>query len=124
MDNQDIARVFDEIARLLELKGANPFKIRAYRNAAETLTDLPGQARELSTEELLEIPGIGKDLAARIRELCDTGRLAYHADLLEEYPASLLEIAGARSEDRCPSLHLSGNLHGRRSRESGPGRLA
>ena len=113
MDNQGIARVFNEISRLLELKGANPFKIRAYRNAAETLADLPGQVSELPTDELLAIPGIGKDLAARIRELCDTGRLGYHAELLTEYPASLLELLelqglGPKTVAR---LHTSVGIH-------------
>ena len=113
MDNQGIARVFNEISSLLELKGANPFKIRAYRNAAETLADLPGQVSELPTDELLAIPGIGKDLAARIRELCDTGRLGYHAELLTEYPASLLELLelqglGPKTVAR---LHTSVGIH-------------
>ena len=92
MDNHDIARVFEEIASLLEIKGANPFKIRAYRNAADTLSTTAERISEMPVEELLAIPGIGKDLAARIRELADTGRLAYHEELRQEYPASLLEL--------------------------------
>ena len=92
MENQDIARVLNEISSLLEIKGANPFKIRAYRNAAEILLNTPEQIADLPIEDLLAIPGIGKDLAARIRELSDTGRLAYHAKLLTEYPASLLSL--------------------------------
>ncbi len=92
MDNLDIARVFEQIASLLEIKGANPFKIRAYRNAADTLSTTPERVSELPVDALLAIPGIGKDLAARIRELADTGRLAYHEELLQSYPASLLEL--------------------------------
>ena len=92
MDNHDIARVFEEIANLLEIKGANPFKIRAYRNAADTLSTTAERVSELPIDALLAIPGIGKDLAARIRELADTGRLAYHEELLESYPASLLDL--------------------------------
>ena len=92
MDNLDIARVFDDISRLLEIKGANPFKIRAYRNAAETLTSTAERVSDMSVETLLAIPGIGKDLATRIRELSDTGVSVYHTELLEEYPASLLEL--------------------------------
>ena len=92
MDNQDIARIFDEISDLLEIKGANPFKIRAYRNAAETLTNTAERITDMDVDALLAIPGIGKDLATRIRELSDTGTSAYHAELLQEYPASLLEL--------------------------------
>lgn len=92
MDNQDIARVFDDISRLLEIKGANPFKIRAYRNAAETLTSTAERVSEMSVETLLAIPGIGKDLATRIRELSDNGVSVYHTELLKEYPATLLEL--------------------------------
>ena len=92
MDNQEIARVFEEISALLEIKGANPFKIRAYRNAADTITSTAERVADMPVETLLGIPGIGKDLAARIRELSDTGTLAYHTALLQEYPASLLEL--------------------------------
>ena len=92
MDNQDIARVFEDIAALLEIKGANPFKIRAYRNASETISTMAERISDLSGEALLAIPGIGKDLAARIRELSETGALAYHQELLEAYPASLLDL--------------------------------
>ncbi len=92
MDNQDIARIFDEISDLLEIKGANPFKIRAYRNAAETIASIAEQVSDMDVKTLRAIPGIGKDLATRIRELSDTGTSAYHTELLQEYPASLLEL--------------------------------
>ncbi len=92
MNNQDIARIFEEIAALLEIKGANPFKIRAYRNASETVSTMGERLSDLSAEALLAIPGIGKDLAARIRELSETGALTSHQELLEEYPATLLDL--------------------------------
>ena len=92
MDNQDIARVFEEISALLEIKGANPFKIRAYRNAAETLSSIAERVSEMDVDAIRAIPGIGKDLATRIRELSDSGTSAYHTELLQEYPASLLEL--------------------------------
>ena len=92
MENQDIARVLEEIAALLEIKGANPFKIRAYRNAAETISTMAERVGDLSMEALLDIPGIGKDLAARIRELAGTGTLTYHQELLAAYPATLLDL--------------------------------
>jgi len=97
MDNQDIARVFEEIAALLEIKGANPFKIRAYRNASETVSTMGERVSDLSAEALLAIPGIGKDLAARIRELSETGVLTYHQELLEVYPATLLDLLTLQS---------------------------
>ena len=92
MDNQDIARIFEEIADLLEIKEANPFKIRAYRNAAETLASIAERVSDMDVDALRAIPGIGKDLATRIRELSETGTSAYHTELLQEYPASLLEL--------------------------------
>ena len=92
MENQEIARIFDEISNLLEIKGANPFKIRAYRNAAETLTSTAERVSDMDVDALRAIPGIGRDLATRIRELSDTGTSAYHTELLQEYPASLLEL--------------------------------
>ena len=92
MDNQDIARIFDEISALLEIKGANSFKIRAYRNAAETLSSIAERVSDMDLNAIRAIPGIGKDLATRIRELSDSGTSAYHTELLQEYPASLLEL--------------------------------
>ena len=92
MDNQNIARIFEEISDLLEIKGVNPFKIRAYRNAAEALGSIPERLSDMDDNSLRAIPGIGKDLATRIRELSDTGTSTYHTELLQEYPASLLEL--------------------------------
>ena len=92
MGNQDIARIFEQISDLLEIKGANPFKIRAYRNAAETLASIAERVSDMEVDALRAIPGIGKDLATRIRELSETGTSAYHTELLEEYPVSLLEL--------------------------------
>jgi DNA polymerase (family X) len=92
LDNQAIAGVLGEIADLLEIKGENPFKIRAYRNAADTVAGSGERIAALDAAGLLALPGIGKDLAARIRELVDTGAIAYHRELLAEFPASVLDL--------------------------------
>ena len=78
MDNLGIARIFTDIGDLLEIKGANPFKIRAYRNAADIVGHMAERIADLTDEEVREIPGIGKDLTAKIRELIDTAALAYY----------------------------------------------
>ena len=92
MDNATIAGVFEQIGALLELKAANPFKIRAYRGAAETIATTAERIADLSAEDLRAIPGIGKDLAAKIRELVETGGLRFHRELLEEFPATILDL--------------------------------
>lgn len=92
MDNAAIARTFGQIADLLEIKGANPFRIRAYRTAAEIVATTAEPIAGLSNEDLLDIPGIGEDLAAKTRELVDHGTLAYHTELLQEFPRTLLEL--------------------------------
>src|SRR4051812_16016231 len=97
MENPAIARVFAEIADLLEIKNENPFKIRAYRNAAETIAHAPERLSACSDDQVRAIAGIGKDLAAKIREICETGGIQYHRDLLEQFPASILDL-----------LHLQG----------------
>ena len=84
--------MFAQIADLLEIKGENAFKIRAYRSAAETLADHPDAVARLDLQQLRELPGIGKDLAAKIRELVETGACAYHAELLHEFPPTILEL--------------------------------
>ena len=92
MINQEIAKAFSEIADMLELKGENPFRIRAYRRAAQNLEALSMDVTELKEEELLKIPGIGKDLAAKIREYIDTGEISHLNELRKEVPQGLLEI--------------------------------
>ncbi|WP_455208033.1 DNA polymerase/3'-5' exonuclease PolX [Kaarinaea lacus] len=92
--NADIAAVFEEIADLLEIENANPFRIRAYRNAARTLLELGSEARELveNDEDLSELPGIGKDLAAKIVEIVQTGQCQALEKLRKETPAGLPEL--------------------------------
>lgn len=92
MDNQPIARVFAEIGDLLEIKGENAFKIRAYRGAAETIAAWPDAVSRLDEAQLRDLPGIGKDLAKKIRELAETGLCQFHQELLQEFPPTILDL--------------------------------
>src|SRR5438309_8333890 len=93
MTKSQIAEVLEEIATLLELKDENPFKIRAYANAARSIETWGGNLADLQDEEALaKIPGIGKAIAAKIRELASTGSLKYVEELRAEFPAALLEL--------------------------------
>ena len=94
MDNKAIASVFYETADLMEVNGDDSFRIRSYRRAAEALEAHPQQVRELIDEpkKLLEIPGIGKGMAANIQELCREGKLGPHQELLKKYRPSMLEL--------------------------------
>jgi DNA polymerase (family 10) len=92
VENAAIARVFAEIGDLLEIKNANPFKIRAYRNAADTIAHYGDPIAALLPGDRLGIPGVGKDLAAKIAELLDTGVCAYHQELLQEFPPTILDL--------------------------------
>ncbi len=92
MDNAGIARVLREIADLLEIKDDNPFKIRAYRNGADIAANHPHDLSSLDETGLREIPGIGKDLAARIREIAGTGDAAFHRELIAEFPPTILDL--------------------------------
>ena len=99
VSNADIAAVFRETADILEIEGANPYRIRAYRNAARTVEgfggDLAGIIR--SGRELPKLPGIGADLLGKIHEIVDTGTCKLLQRLHREVPpaiVNLLEIAG------------------------------
>jgi predicted flap endonuclease-1-like 5' DNA nuclease len=92
VDNRAIAQVLGEIADLLEIKGDNAFKIRAYRSASETIAAYPDAVSRVDDARLREIPGIGKDLAARIRELAESGASAYHRELLDQFPQTILDL--------------------------------
>lgn len=89
MKNQEIARIFNEIADILEIKGDNPFRIRAYRRAAQNIDGLPRDVATLSQEELLSIPGIGADLAGKIREYISTGKIVSCEELKRKIPEGL-----------------------------------
>ena len=92
MDNHPIAQIFSEIADLLEIKGENLFKIRAYRSAADTIKAWADPVARMDEKQLLELPGIGKDLAKKIRELAETGTCGFHQDLLLEFPPTILDL--------------------------------
>jgi DNA polymerase (family X) len=94
MTNQDLARALDELADLLEIQGANPFRIRAYRNAIRTIQGLtrPLAAAVAEGEDLTGLPGIGKDMASHIRELVETGELALLAEVTAEVPRELARL--------------------------------
>jgi DNA polymerase (family 10) len=95
MNNRDIAALFDEVADLLEFQNANPFRVRAYRNAARRINDLSEPLTKIAadpTREFTDIDGIGKDLAQKIGELLDTGSLAMLEELRSAIPGGVLAM--------------------------------
>ena len=94
MTNAAIARVFDEIADLLEMKGENQFKIRAYRQAARTIKKLPGEVEQMvrNGDSLQDIPGVGEAIAKKIDDLVKTGHVKVHDELKAEFPQGILDI--------------------------------
>jgi DNA polymerase (family 10) len=96
MTNHDIAAVFTVVADLLEFQGANPFRVRAYRNGAKKIGDLSESLAAISNDDsrkLTDIDGIGKDLAEKIRTLLDTGSLPMLEELQREIPAGVVLLA-------------------------------
>src|SRR5881275_3119587 len=90
---EQIAEALEEIATLLELKEENPFKIRAYQNAARSIEAFGASFSDLQNQEALEkIPGIGKAIAAKISELASTGGLKFLDELRAEFPPAILEL--------------------------------
>jgi len=93
MTKEQIAEALEEIATLLELKEENPFKIRAYQNAARSIEAFGASFSDLQNQETLEkIPGIGKAIAAKISELATTGGLKFLDELRTEFPSAILEL--------------------------------
>ena len=94
MDNKSIATVLYETADLLEIDGADSFRIRSYRNAAQAIENLTEQLRELIGEpkKVLAIPGIGKGMLQNLQELFRDGRLSMQAELLKKYHPSMLQL--------------------------------
>jgi DNA polymerase (family 10) len=92
VDNKQVAQVFAEIADLLEIRGDNAFKIRAYRTAADTLAAWADPVARMDEAQVRALPGIGKDLAAKIRELSTSGACLYHQELLQQFPPTILDL--------------------------------
>lgn len=107
--NHDIAEIFEKVADLLEIEGANPFRVRAYRNAArvvegssQSLADLVGRG-----EDLTRLPGVGQDLAGKIREIVTTGDLSLRQELESRTPPALVLLLnlGGLGPKRVQLLH-------------------
>ena len=92
--NSELVAAFNRLANLLEIKGENPFRVRAYRNAARTIEGLGRSVEEMvkAGEDLTKLPGIGKDLAQKIKEFIETGRIERLEELEREIPTPLLEL--------------------------------
>jgi len=94
MRNADIARMLERLADLLEIDGANPFRVRAYRNAAQTIRAQSRSMVDMVTagEDLSELPGIGDDIAAKIGTIVTTGRLPLLEQVAARVPEELSDV--------------------------------
>ncbi len=93
MDNHEIAKIFDEIADMLDILGENPFKARAYRQVARYIYRMETDINRMYKEQGLEgIPGAGKAIRAKLQELLETGDLKYYRKLQEKVPPGVLEM--------------------------------
>ena len=92
--NSDVAGKFNRVADLLEIDDANQYRVRAYRNAARTVNNLPRSVADMieAEEDLSELPGIGDDLAGKIEEIVETGELEQLEELEEELPPELSQL--------------------------------
>ena len=98
MRNLEIATIFNRIGDLLEIQGANPFRVRAYRRAAASLEGMTDNIEAvISRDAVREIPGIGEDLAAKIGEYISTGKISFYDELKKEVPLGLLKLVAVPS---------------------------
>ena len=96
MTNPEVAEILERIADLMEIQKGDPFKIRSYRTAAETVISLQTPLAELTAEggaaELKKLPGIGEAISKRISDLLETGTTQVYEDLKKETPETLLDL--------------------------------
>lgn len=96
MDNEEIARRFNRMGSLMEVRGEDSFRVRSYRMAAEAIETWPTEMKEIVDEQgiagLLEIPGVGKALAGKIVELVRSGTFEAWEKLTAETPATVLDL--------------------------------
>src|SRR5579859_6004239 len=94
LDNKAVATIFYETADLMEIRGDDSFRIRSYRRAAEAIESLGEPIAGLvgDQKKLLAIPGIGKSIAGHLQQLFKDGKLNPHAELLEKYRPTMLDL--------------------------------
>src|SRR5438067_6546484 len=95
MENPEVAQIFEDVADLLEIQGANPFRVRSYRNAARTIRDCSESLADIcaDAERKLEgLAGIGQDLGAKIKVILECGDLPLRQELRAQVPAGLRDL--------------------------------
>jgi len=96
MDNEEIARRFERMAMLMEIRGEDRYRVRSYRNAAEVIETWPTPLTEIAREEgvkgLQELPGVGKAISSKISEMLERGTFADYEKLIAEMPESVLDL--------------------------------
>ena len=92
MQRRSIPAILEEIGALLDIEGDNPYRAHAYHNAAKILSGLDDLDAVIAQGRLREIKGIGETLSQRIAEYVDTGRIAFHEELKEKLPVTLLDL--------------------------------
>lgn len=113
--NIEISALFDRIADSLDILDENPFKIRAYRNASRNIRELPEDIENIAErEELLNIPGIGKDLAEKVKEYIRKGKLEYYEELKTRIPEELTDLLAIQGIGPKMLSKLNKELHVRR----------
>ena len=100
MTNKAIAKLFDELAKLMELHGENSFKIRSYQNAYITIRKLEDPLAELSDDQIIAIPGVGKAIAEKIREAINTGTFPTLEKFREITPNGVVDLL--KIDGLCP----------------------
>src|SRR3954464_5345763 len=106
--NEEVAELFENIARLLTIKGDTGYRIRAYMEAAQNIGGLPDDVVELWREgRLQEIPGVGPSIAAKIAEYFETGTLRYYEELKLQFPIEATDLLDVPSigPQRAQMLH-------------------
>ena len=93
MNKEEVSRILEEIANILDIKGENPFKIRAYQNCARAIGSLPNDlSKVIESGELTEVKGVGKSLAEHITELVKNGSVKHFDELKKSIPTGLLDM--------------------------------
>lgn len=109
VQNSDVSEIFNKMADLLDIQGANPFRVRAYRNASRTVSGLPRNVTDMieSGEDLTELSGIGDDLAGKIKEIVETGKLGQLEETAQKTPLDLNRLMNIESlgPKRVKQLH-------------------